>query len=76
MEIEGPATLSDMELERIGKRIGILDRLIITRKEQSSDLIDKGLELEAQLRRENAHYTSQLGGHILEFRRLSALYGH
>ncbi len=76
MEIEGPATLSDADLNKIGKRIGIIDRLITARGEQISDLIHKGLELEAKLKKEDLNYTSQLVEKINEFKRLKLSYKH
>jgi hypothetical protein len=76
MEIEGPANMSDADLNKIGKRIGIIDRLITTRGEQISDLIHKGLSLEANLKKEDVNYTSQLVEKINEFKKLSSSYKH
>jgi hypothetical protein len=74
MDIDGPANIPDAELDKIGKRIGILDRLIVTKGEEVSELIKKGLALEANLRKEDINYTSQLVDKINEFKKLSSSY--
>ena len=76
MSIDVPTNMTDNVANNISQRIGIIDRLIATRTEEISDLIQKGLSLENDLRGLNRNYTSQLSDKIAEFNRLKSLYKH
>jgi hypothetical protein len=76
MSIDVPGNMSDVEGEKISRRIGIIDRLITARGEQINDLFQKGLSIETKLKLQNGNYNSQLLDKINEFKRLNASYKH
>ena len=76
MSIDVPGAMSDIEAEKISKRISIIDRLITARGEQINDLLQKGLSIETKLKSQNGNYTSQLLDKINEFKRLNTSYKH
>ena len=76
MSIDVPVTMSDIEAEKISKRINIIDRVITTRGQEIDDLLQKGLNLETKLKRENPNYTSQILDKVNEFKRLNSSYKH
>ncbi|MCW5971714.1 MAG: hypothetical protein KIT57_24710 [Blastocatellales bacterium] len=76
MSLDVPVTMSELEVERITKRIGILDRLITTRGQEINELLQKGINIETKLKAENPKYTSQILDQINEFKRLNASYNH
>lgn len=76
MDIDVPKNMSDDIANNVSTRIGIIDRLITTRGQEINDLLQKGINLEKNLKLENPNYVSQLTDKIAEFRRLNALYKH
>lgn len=76
MCLDVPDTMSDADADRISKRIGILDRLITTRGQEIDDLLQKGLGIEAKLKKDNVNYTSSILDKVNEFKRLNASYKH
>jgi hypothetical protein len=74
MTLDVPITMSDIDAQNIGKRIGIIDRLIITRGQEIDQLLQKGLSIEADLKKENLNYTSQILDKVNEFKRLNSSY--
>jgi hypothetical protein len=76
MSIDVPVTMSDIEAEKISKRINIIDRLITLRGQEINDLLQKGLNLETKLKSQNPNYTSQILAKVDEFNRLNFSYKH
>jgi hypothetical protein len=76
MSIDIPKSMTDDAANKISTKIGIIDRLIITRGQEINDLLQKGISLENKLKIEDPHYVSQLTDKIQEFKRLNALYKH
>nr|QDD68320.1 hypothetical protein [Ilyonectria sp.] len=74
MTLDAPITMSDLDAQNITKRIGIIDRLIITRGQEIDQLLQKGLSIEADLKKENVNYTSQILDKVNEFKRLNSSY--
>jgi hypothetical protein len=76
MSIDVPQNMPDDTATNISNRIGIIDRLIITRGQEINELLQKGTHLEKQLKIENPNYVSQLTDKIEELRRLNSSYKH
>lgn len=76
MDIDVPQTMSESVANNVSTRIGVIDRLITTRGQEINDLLQKGVQLEKNLKTENPNYVSQLTEKIAEFRRLNAMYKH
>lgn len=76
LSIDVQGNMSDVESDTIRKKIGIIDRLIATRKQEISDLIYKGMNMEKYSFLLNPDYNSQLTDKITEFNRLKILYRH
>jgi hypothetical protein len=76
MDIDVPKNMSDSAATKISTRIGIIDRLIITRGQEINDLFQKGLEIEKNIKIEKPNYTSELTDKITEFKRLNSIYKH
>jgi predicted component of type VI protein secretion system len=76
MSIDVPVTMSDIEAEKISKRINIIDRLITLRGQEINDLLQKGLNLETKLKSQNPNYTSQILAKVDEFNLLNSAYKH
>lgn len=74
MTLDAPTTMSEIDSPNVSKRIGILDRLIITRGQEIDQLLQKGLSIEADLKKENVNYTSQILDKVNEFKRLNSSY--
>ena len=49
---------------------------ITTRGQEINELLQKGLEIEGKLKKENVNYTSQILDKVNEFNRLNASYKH
>ena len=73
---DGGGNMSDTDAEKFSRRISIIDRLITTRGQEINDLLQKGLEIEGKLKKENVNYTSQILDKVNEFNRLNASYKH
>jgi hypothetical protein len=76
MSLDVPQSMTDDAVNKIGTKIGIIDRLITTRGQEINELLQKGLHVENKLKMENSEYVSQLTDKIREFNRLNALYKH
>jgi hypothetical protein len=76
MSVSVPASMTDEVANAISQRIGIIDRLINTRGQEISDLLQKGTSIENKLKMENPHYVSELTAKIEEFKRLNSSYKH
>jgi flagellar motor switch protein FliG len=76
MSIDVPKDMPDSVANNISTRIGIIDRLITTRGQEINELLQKGLNLENNLKAENPDYVSQLSDKIAEFKRLNESYKH
>jgi hypothetical protein len=76
MSLDVPGTMSDTDADKFSRRISIIDRLITTRGQEINDLLQKGLEIEGKLKKENVNYTSQILDKVNEFKRLNASYKH
>nr|QJQ34974.1 hypothetical protein [Fusarium redolens] len=76
MSLDVPGNMSDTDAEKFSRRISIIDRLITTRGQEINDLLQKGLEIEGKLKKENVNYTSQILDKVNEFNRLNASYKH
>ena len=76
MSIDVPKDMPDSVADNIGKRIGIIDRLITTRGQQINELLQNGLTLENKVKMENTKYISQLSDKIAEFKKLNDSFRH
>jgi len=76
LSIDVPSSMTDEVANAVGKKIGIIDRLITTQGQQINDLLQKGISIENKLKSENSQYVSQLTSKIEEFRKLNAMYKH
>ena len=76
LSIDVPKDMPDDVANKISTRIGIIDRLITTRGQEINELLQKGINIENNLKIENPNYESQLTDKIKEFRRLNYLYKH
>jgi hypothetical protein len=74
MSIDVPQSMPDSVATNLSTRLGVIDRLIGTRSQELSDLFQKGLEIEKNLKIEDPNYTSQLTEKIAEFKRLNNSY--
>ena len=62
-----PTNMPEAEADLIGKRIGILDRLVITQSHEVDSLLDKGKEIEAKFFQEHTKFTSRILEKAKEF---------
>lgn len=76
MSIDVPHSMPDAEAEKIGKKIGIIDRLITAHGNSIDDLFQKGLSIENKLKANNPKYVSELTDQIAQFKKLNASYKH
>lgn len=76
MSMDVPNGMSDLEVERVTKRIGIIDRLINTHGTTLNDLFQKGLSIEDKLKIDDPRYVSKLSDQIAQFKKLNASYKH
>lgn len=76
MSVDVPSTMPDIQAEKLGKKIGIIDRLITSRGQEIDSLLQKGLTIEGKIKEEDPAYTSQILSKINEFKRLNASYQH
>lgn len=76
LAIDVPTSMPDNEADKIGRRVAIIDRLIINRTQEIASLIEKGSEIESRIKEQNPQYTSQILGKINEFNRLKNSYNH
>lgn len=76
MSIDVPQDMSEQVANKLSTRIGVIDRLITTRSENISDLLQKGTILEEKLKVMDSQYVSQLTDRMKEYKRLISLYKH
>jgi hypothetical protein len=76
MSIEVPQNLSEKLGNELSSRVGVIDRLITTRSQDISDLLQKGTILENKLKINDSQYVSQLTDRMQEYKRLISSYKH
>lgn len=76
MSIDVPNNMPDSEANKISTRIGIIDRLITTRGQEIDELLQKGVDLEKDIKKNNPDYKSQLIKEIEFFKKLNDSYKH
>lgn len=76
LSMDSPQSMSESELNKIGTRIGIIDRLINTNGNSINELFQKGLSLEESIRKSDPGYNSLLSEQIAKFKALNASYKH
>jgi hypothetical protein len=76
MAIDVPKNITDIEANKISHKIGIIDRLITTRSQDISDLLQKGLDVESKIRLKDPDYISQLADKREEFKKLKSSFNH
>lgn len=76
MSVSVPGSMTDEVANAISKKIGIIDRLINTREQEISDLLQKGTSIEDKLKMDNPKYVSQLTDKLKEFKQLNSSYKH
>jgi len=76
MAIEIPDNMSQEEGNKVGTRIGIIDRLITTRGQDIGDLLQKGLSLETNIKMTDPNYVSQITDRLEELKKLNSSYKH
>ncbi|RYE13188.1 MAG: hypothetical protein EOP34_09350 [Rickettsiales bacterium] len=76
MGIDIPGDMSQEVGNKLGVRIGIIDRLITTRGQEINDLLQKGISLEKNLKITDPNYVSQITDRLEEFKKLNSSYKH
>ena len=76
MSIDVPQHISEEVSNKLTNKIGVIDRLITTRSQDISDLVQKGTILEEKLKVADSHYVSQLSDRMQEYKRLISSYKH
>jgi len=76
MSIDVPKHMSEELANKLTNRIGIIDRLITTRSQDISDLVQKGYILEEKIKLADSQYVSQLTDRMQEYKRLISSYKH
>ena len=76
MTMDFPANVPDNEAGLISRRISVLDGLITQRREDIAMLLEKGQDIESQLRQQNPNMRSQILEKVNEFNRLKNCYKH
>lgn len=76
MSIDVPQNMSEEVANKLSTRIGIIDRLIATKSQNISDLLQKGAALENKLRSTDFQYVSQLTDRMEEYKKLISSYKH
>lgn len=76
MSIDVPQNMTDSVANNLSSRIGIIDRLINTRGQEINSLLQEGIDLENNLKKDNPNYVPKLADKVAEFRRLNESYKH
>lgn len=76
MNIDVDKNMPDDQAKKLGKKIGIIDRLIIAKEEEADNLIKEALAKERIIKAENKEYVSQITDKVKEFNKLSKSYKH
>jgi predicted DNA-binding ribbon-helix-helix protein len=74
MELDLPGNLPEADVQRLTKRIHIIDSLIDSHNTTISDLFKKGFDLEDKLKADNANFSSSLRTKFTEFNSLRNSY--
>ena len=75
MALDVPVSMPDAQAENIGKRLGIIDRLITTRGQEINGLLQRGIKVESSLG-SPPELESKILDRIREFERLNAIFRH
>jgi hypothetical protein len=76
MSVDIPNAMSEIDSDKVVKKLGIIDRLINTQGCTIKELLQQGLDIENQIKRSDPTYTSKLTQHIHEFKSLNSSYKH
>ena len=76
MSIEVPQNIPEEVGNKLSTRVGIIDRLITTKSQDLSDLLQKGAVLENKMKLADSQYVSQLTDRMQEYKRLISSYKH
>lgn len=71
-----PAKMPDEKMYHIQKQLGIIDRLINTRREEIDNLFKEAWKIEASLNKSNPEYNSVIKEKLAEFNKLKNSYKH
>lgn len=74
MSLDVPSSMPDDQAEHLGKRIGVIDRLITTRGQEVDALLHKGISIEKKL--DSPEFKSKILERIAEFQKLNKSYKH
>jgi hypothetical protein len=67
MSADISTSMPNTEADLLAKRIGVLDRLVITQSQEVDSLLDKGKEIEAKFFQEHTKFTSRILEKAKEF---------
>ena len=70
LELDAPANMPDDLHSELVKKVGVLDRLCLTRIDDINLELDKAKGIENRIKTINPTYTSSISGQIAEFARL------
>lgn len=76
MSLDVPMSMPDAKAEQLSKRINIIDRLINNRSDEIKVLLNKGLEIEKNIREKNPQFNSQILEKVNELKKLNNSYKH
>lgn len=74
--LDAPSNISPSDLDKIGKKVSIIDRLINSHDCTLNDLFKRGSSIEESLKEINPRYKSQLIEHIDKFKEIRKTYIH
>jgi len=74
--IDIPSNMSQEVGNKLGVRIGIIDRLITTQGQEIHDLLQRGISLEKNIKMTDPNYASQITDRLDEFKKLISSYKH
>ena len=74
MSLDVPSSMPDDLAEHLGRKIGVIDRLITTRGEEIDGLLHKSIEIENKL--ESSEFKSKILERVAEFQKLNKSYKH
>ena len=76
MSIQTPYNMPDAVVNQLSAKVQIIDRLIHTKQDEISNLVEKGLEIQNRINTINPSYKSEIFNQITEFKKLSSSYKH
>nr|ALP86457.1 COX1 [Emericellopsis sp. 1a5] len=74
MSLDVPSSMPDDLAEHLGRKIGVIDRLITTRGQEIDGLLHKSIEIENKL--ESSEFKSKILERVAEFQKLNKSYKH